>query len=82
MYIVVVKGKRLRANETITVFPRSQLEASVIDAIVNHILLYTTKKGEHLFAGGRGSNPQAAIQKGVLKKNMVSERCLKRYLVK
>ena len=33
-------------------------------------ILDITKNGEHLFAGRRGSNPQASIRKDVLKKNI------------
>lgn len=39
-------------------------------AIAKGRILDITKKGEHLFAGAQGSNPQGAIQKDVLKKNI------------
>jgi len=64
------KGKSMKANKTITIYPRSQLKQDVINAVIEHRILYTTKKGERLFAGMRGSNPQGAIQKDVLEKNI------------
>ena len=51
-------------------YPREQLEQDITNAIIDRRLLYTTKKGEHLFPGVRGSNPQAAIRKDVLDKNI------------
>jgi len=63
-------GKKLKANKTITVYPRTQLFSDIQDAIIEGRILDITKKGEHLLAGRRGSNPQVAIQKDVLKKNI------------
>lgn len=65
-----VNGKRIDANKTISIYPRSQLIQDILMALSDHRLLDITKKGEHLFAGGRGSNPQAAIRKDVLEKNI------------
>lgn len=66
----LIAGKRINANKAITVYPRLQLINDIQDAIINGRLLDITKKGEHLFAGVRGSNPQAAIRKDVLKENI------------
>ena len=63
-------GKRVNANKSITVYPRSQLASDIQNAIIDRRLLSTTKKGEHLFAGVRGSNSQAAIRKDVLDRNI------------
>lgn len=63
-------GKRVNANKTITIYPRTQLFSDIQDAIIDGRILNLSKKGEHLFAGVRGSNPQAAIRKDVLEKNI------------
>ena len=63
-------NKLINANKAITVYPRSQLIQDIENAIIGHRLLDITKKGEHLFAGGRGANSQAAIRKDVLEKNI------------
>ena len=63
-------NKKFKANKAITVFPRSKLNEDIQKAIIDHRLLDITKKGEHLFAGRRGSNPQAAIRKDALKENI------------
>lgn len=64
------KGKRVNANKTITIYPRTQLLSDIQNAIIDGRILNFSKKGEHLFAGVRGSNPQAAIRKDVLDKNI------------
>ena len=63
-------GKRVNANKTITIYPRTQLFSDIQNAIIDGRILNLSKKGEHLFAGVRGSNPQAAIRKDVLEKNI------------
>ncbi len=63
-------GKRVNANKTITIYPRTQLLTDIQNAIIDGRILNFSKKGEHLFAGVRGSNPQAAIRKDVLDKNI------------
>jgi len=63
-------GKRVNANKTITIYPRTQLFSDIQNAIIDGRILNFSKKGEHLFAGVRGSNPQAAIRKDVLDKNI------------
>lgn len=67
-----VNGGRMKANKTITVFPRSQILSDIADAMADGRLLDITKKGEQLLAGRRGTNPQAAIQETVLKKNIAN----------
>ena len=42
----------------------------ILQAIIDHRLLAITKEGEHLFAGRRGSKPQATIRKDALEKNI------------
>lgn len=64
------EGKSVKANKTITVYPRSQLKQDIANAVIDNRLLYATKKGEHLFAGLQGSNPQGTIRKDVLEKNI------------
>lgn len=66
----VAEGKRVRANKAITIYPRTKMNADLALAVSEGRLLDITQKGEHLFAGVRGSNPQAAIRKDVLKKNI------------
>ena len=63
-------GKQIKANKAITVYPRLQLANDIQLAIAQGRILNITKKGEHLLAGRRGSNPQATIRKDVLKKNI------------
>ena len=64
------KGQKIDANKTITMYPRIQLLSDIQLAISQNRILYITKKGEHLFAGVLGSNPQGVIRKDVLKKNI------------
>ncbi len=66
------KGKRIKANKTITVYPRTQLNSDITEAMADGRILDITKKGEQLLAGVRGSNPQAAIQETILKKNIAN----------
>ena len=68
----LVGGKRVKANKTITVYPMARLASDIQEAAAEGRLLDITKKGEQILAGVRGSNPQAAIQKSVLKKNIAN----------
>ena len=64
------QGKKVDANKTITIYPRIQLFSDIQLAIAQNRILHITKKGEHLFAGVLGSNPQGVIRKDILNKNI------------
>ena len=65
-------GMQVKANKAITVYPRTKLYSDISNAMSDGRLLDITKKGEQLFAGRRGANSQATIQKAVLKKNIAN----------
>ena len=68
----LVSGKRVKANKSITVYPRAKLFADLQEALADGRLLAITKQGERILAGVRGSNPQAAIQESVLENNIAN----------
>ena len=63
-----VNGKRVKANKTITVFPRAQLAADIREAIADGRLLDIIKKENRFLLGYEGPIPKQPY------KNLFSRR--------
>ena len=65
-----LNNKQIRANKAITVYPRTQIESDIDHAIADGRILAIKQKENQLFAGRRGSKPQATIRKTDLDNNI------------